>query len=92
MIFAILGTIFHTNFNNNNCHNNNNNNNNTKKIIILIASDHHSPVTVSNTDSVKIHTYRVQLALWSRGRIDGSQLERPRFDPHVSQKFFFTKS
>ena len=29
-----------------------------------------------------------ELALWSWGRVDGSQSEGLRFDPHVSQKFF----
>ena len=25
----------------------------------------------------------IELALWSGGRVEGSQLDRPRFDPHV---------
>ena len=29
-----------------------------------------------------------ELALWSRGRVDGSQLEGPRFDPHASLNIF----
>ena len=29
-----------------------------------------------------------EFALWSRGRVDGSQSEGPRFDPCVSQKLF----
>ena len=36
----------------------------------------------------KVHNDLLTLALWSRGRVDGSQSEGPGFDPHVSQKVF----
>ena len=31
----------------------------------------------------------LELALWSRGRVDGSQSEGPRFDPCVTLKLFY---
>ena len=30
----------------------------------------------------------LELVVWSWGIVDGSQLEGPRFDPHVGQKLF----
>ena len=36
---------------------------------------------------VKVHLLlKKQLELLSRGKVDGSQSEVPRFDPHVCQK------
>ena len=36
---------------------------------------------------VKVHLLlKKQLELWSRGKVDGSQLEVSRFDTHVCQK------
>ena len=32
--------------------------------------------------------YNVELALWSRGRVDGSQLEGAQIDPHERRMLF----
>ena len=40
------------------------------------------------SDKTTDKTNELILALWSRGRIDGSQSEGPRFDPHIRQKLF----
>ena len=43
------------------------------------------------TRALPLAVFNLELALWSRGRVVGSQPEGPRFDPHVSLKRF-TKS
>ena len=44
------------------------------------------PVAIEITFNVVSDT--TEKELWSRGRVDGSQLEGLRFDPHVRQNIF----
>ena len=45
----------------------------------------------SNLQHFRKSVITIELALRSRGRVDGSQSGEPRFNPHVGQKLF-TKS
>ena len=38
---------------------------------------------------LKDNALYTELALLSRGRVDGSQSEGPQFDPHVCRMFFY---
>ena len=46
--------------------------------------------SLRNNDCVafKMQNKEIELALWSRGRVDGSESEGPRFNPHVRTKLF----